>query len=88
MIEIDLEEVRTATLYQDNKSAMMLYHETKADRSKHIAIKIGYIKERILNTIIKIEYMNTSQLPADMLTKGLTRLEFLKHRNWILGERR
>uniref|UniRef100_A0A2A4J3A4 Reverse transcriptase Ty1/copia-type domain-containing protein n=1 Tax=Heliothis virescens TaxID=7102 RepID=A0A2A4J3A4_HELVI len=59
-------------LYNDSQSAQNLadnnmYHR----RSKHIDIRFHFIREIVEKKIIKLNYLNTSQMPADLLTKSL-----------------
>lgn len=60
------------TLYNDNQSALKLsvnpvYHK----RSKHIDVRHHFIREIITNKLVKVEYMSTDVMPADILTKSL-----------------
>lgn len=72
------------TLKVDNKSAIALcknpvYH----DRSKHIDTRYHFIRECVENGKIEVEYVNTSDQLADILTKSLGRLKFLEMREKI-----
>ena len=52
-------------------------------RSKHIKIHHHYVRERLLEGEISLKYINTSQQPADLLTKSLGRLKFELHRKTL-----
>lgn len=59
-------------LYNDCQSAQKLvlnpiFHR----RSKHIDIKYHFIREAVGNNLVKIDYLETSEMPADILTKSL-----------------
>lgn len=59
-------------LYCDNKSALELaqndmYHA----RTKHINIRFHFIRETIVNKIVRVSYVNTNEQIADILTKPL-----------------
>ncbi|XP_043070698.1 secreted RxLR effector protein 161-like [Drosophila grimshawi] len=71
----------TVRLYNDNQSAQKLvkgfgFHP----RTKHIDVRHHFIKQKYLSGDIEVEYMQTEQMPADVLTKGLSGT---KHRECI-----
>ena len=41
-------------------------------RSKHIEIRHHFIRYLVINGEIKLEFINTNDQPADMLTKPIT----------------
>lgn len=72
MREVDVEPVREVILYQDNRSSIwMLTEPTRYRRSKHILIKVSYIKEKCAEGAVKFIYLPTDQMNADLLTKPL-----------------
>ena len=67
------------TVYCDNQSALHLmknpiFHE----RSKHIDIKMHFIREVISNQEVLVDKIHTNHNPADMLTKAVPQVKF-KH---------
>lgn len=59
-------------LYNDCQSAQKLilnpiFHR----RSKHIDIRYHFIREAVANNFVKIDYLETAEMPADILTKSL-----------------
>ena len=50
------------------------------ERIKHINIKYHFIREQVSNDNIKLKYCQTTNMIADMLTKGLGRIQFEKLR--------
>lgn len=59
-------------VYNDNQSAQkLLTSNSFHNRSKHVDIRYHFCKEYIANKTIKVEYMPTEQMPADLLTKSL-----------------
>ena len=67
-------EINPVCLYQDNLSAkfLMEHGDSSSDKSKHMKIRYFYIKEKVDETIINIEYRDTDRMWADLLTKPLT----------------
>lgn len=68
-------------LYNDNQSAQKLsencmYHK----RSKHIDVRFHFIREAVENKLVKIKYLNTTEMPADLFTKSLCKV---KHNNFV-----
>lgn len=60
-------------IYNDSQSAQKLatnfgFHS----RTKHIDVRHHFIKQKIQEGEIEIEYMPTEEMPADVLTKGLS----------------
>lgn len=74
----EFSEVKCATLKMDNLSAVSMaqtYENSK--RAKHIDIKEHFIKDLTNKGIIKIEYVNTNDNFADILTKPLCKEKFV-----------
>jgi hypothetical protein len=86
LTELDCSASRPATVYQDNKSGILMVTDvSKYSRSRHILTKINYAKDLVTSGTIKIEYLNTHEMSADLLTKPLGGSVFLKHRDMIMG---
>lgn len=49
-----------------------VYHEI----TKHIEVNCHFIREKIQQGLICTKNISTQEQPADMLTKGLTRLQY------------
>ena len=61
-------------LYSDNQSAIHLAKKLPFhSKSKHIQLKYHFIRSVLDEELLKLEKIHTSQNPADMLTKGITR---------------
>lgn len=61
-------------LYSDNQSSIKLatnplFHNK---RTKHIDIKHHFVRDCILESKVKIEYVSTLEMPADIFTKSLS----------------
>jgi hypothetical protein len=58
------------SMYQDNQSAIQIYNGgSKFKRNKHLLVKQEYIKDFITRNIVRFEYLNTNDMPADIGTK-------------------
>ena len=69
-------------LYEDNQSAIAMSRNPQFHgRAKHIDIKHHFIREQVSNGTILLEYCSTTEMLADILTKGLSREVFCKLRD-------
>lgn len=68
-------------LYCDNQSALKLALSNQShNRSKHIDVRYHYIRDVVKYKYVKIKYIPTEEMPADVLTKGLC---YKKHYNFM-----
>ena len=80
----DLIEMPT-TMYCDNESAMQIAKGPVASgRTKHIDVRMHWIRDMIDANRIELVYRNTHDLHADMLTKNLPQPAFEKHRDAVM----
>ena len=83
--DLDLKQIPT-TLYDDNQGCIAM---TKAEcankRTKHIDVKHKYVNELVSNQTIRLEYLPTDKMAADILTKPLTGEKYITHRSTLLG---
>jgi hypothetical protein len=64
-------------IYCDNKSCIRLSeHHMFHERSKHIEIKYYFIRDKVQEGEVKLEYIPTDEQTADILTKPLSRIKF------------
>lgn len=68
-------------VFNDNQSALKLsvnpmFHE----RTKHIDVRYHFVREVVSNNIIKVDYLSTAEMTADILTKGLKNV---KHQKFV-----
>lgn len=69
----------TLNLYNDSQSAQKLVANNVCHRkSKHIDIRYHFIKDVIIDKIINLEYLPTTAMPADILTKALCSMKHYK----------
>jgi hypothetical protein len=83
-------ECKSVLLYQDNQSCMTLIKKGKSrsERTRHMSIRQFWITERVNNGEIRVEYLPTENMIANLLTKPLQGSQFVNERkmltNWEL----
>ena len=79
--EFDIEASSPTLIYEDNKGAVaMSINPVLHQATKHISIRHHFIREKVVNNDVRLEYISTSRMLADALTKPLayTLLERLR----------
>ena len=67
------------TLSTDNQSAKALANNPVShSRTKHIAIRHHYIREKIADNLVWIQYVPTEMMTVDSLTKALAHQKHVK----------
>ena len=61
---------------EDNQSAIQLVNNGKSNssRTRHIAVRYYFISDRIKSGEIVVQYLETSEMIADILTKPIPKL--------------
>jgi hypothetical protein len=79
--------IDAASVYQDNQSTIALCERGAAasQRSKHIATRYFWIKDRINVGEVKLVYLPTADMLADILTKPLQGDLFRRLRDRLLN---
>ena len=68
-------------IYEDNQSAICLAKNPKNHpKTKHISIKFHYVRDLVASDQIEVKYCPTSDMLADIFTKGLFAEKFCKLR--------
>jgi hypothetical protein len=70
------------TLYCDNQGAIATTGQPSyavSGRSKHIDIRFHIIRDAVANGLVRLEYVRTSDMTADILTKPLPKELHLRH---------
>eukprot|EP00873_Tetraselmis_striata_P042412 jgi/Tetstr1/462676/TSEL_007642.t1 len=74
--ELCCAQSEATVIFEDNQSCIALTRNPMTHgRSKHIAIKYHFTREKVLSGEVAIEYCPTAQMVADALTKPLGRLK-------------
>ena len=72
-------------IYKDNKSAIKIINANKpTGRSRHINIRYFWIKDRIDQEEVRVEYLPTHIMLADYYTKPLQGSRFRNLREFIM----
>lgn len=75
-------QTKPMTIFEDNQSTIALAKNPRhSSRTKHIDIKFHYIRDAVAEQKIHLEYCQTNEMIADILTKGLARPQFEKLRS-------
>ena len=76
------EPTEPTVIKEDNQAAIRIAKNPESHgRTKHIDIKYHFLREKVMNDVIKLEYCPTNDMIADMLTKGLGREKFERFRD-------
>ena len=79
------DHIPEVTIKGDNQGSLFIAdHNTSHNRTKHIDIQYHFIREHVRNKDIKLEYINTKEQLADILTKPTPRIIFLRHISKLL----
>lgn len=71
------------TIYEDNQSCIKTAENQESKLSKHIDVKYHHIREKVNQGLIKLLYLQSNEQKADMMTKPLTSVQFIKFRGQI-----
>jgi hypothetical protein len=88
--DLGFPQVSATTLHADNLGCIALTNGTITHScAKHIDILHHFIRERVANSEIDLQYVSTKGMLADILTKQLPREAFERYRKALgVGERR
>jgi hypothetical protein len=78
---------KVPVLYQDNKSTILIAEKGKGTfkRTKHIKVRYFWIHELITNGELRLDYIPTGNMIADILTKPLTGHLFHYFLEYLMG---
>ena len=85
--EISFVQKKPTLIKEDNQGAIALSKNPKYHpRTKHIDIKYHYIRNKVANKEVILDYCPTSEMLADLLTKPLGKTMFQRIRE-LMGVR-
>ena len=76
-------------IYEDNLSAIHLSTQMSGNhrRTKHYLARIGFLLEQFRRHLVRYVHVVTAEQIADILTKPLGETDFIRLRDYILGNR-
>ena len=86
--EFRMDQVRRSPILvlEDNQSAIALAKSKKTHgRTKHIEVRYHYVRELIRDHVLTVDYQPSENNPADLFTKQLGSVLFVKHRETVMG---
>ena len=85
--ELKIQLSTKPVIYCDNQAAISAcsFHKVFRARSKHLDIKILWMRHQVQDGKISLKYINTSENPADLMTKPLPAAAHHKHKKTILN---
>ena len=73
------------TLWEDNTAARdFSVDEMHQSRIRHLEVKYHFLREYSLKGVVDIQYVNTERQLADIFTKALDSVAFLRHSSRML----
>ena len=88
MGELGWPQLQPTTLWMDNAGAVkMAQNAESVGRSRHISRRANFLQEASAAGLLRMQWLSTDHLAADLLTKPLDRRRFAKLRDWMMGER-
>jgi hypothetical protein len=79
--------MEAATIFQDNQSTLALLEKgySTNKRTRHINIRYFYLKNKVEEGEVVLEYKPTDEMIADVLTKPLQGEKFIELRDALLN---
>lgn len=80
-------DISPAVVYQDNKSTISLVANgpTNAPGTRHIHIRYFFVRDRVEQGDVKVEYLSTDKMISDFFTKPLQGTAFKEKQRLLLG---
>jgi len=81
-------EEQQTTIFEDNSATAIVANSDPprlTPRSKTLAVKYHWFKQWVINGAMKVVHVPTGEQLADILTKALDRVKFLKNRLGLCG---
>lgn len=70
---------KSTIIYEDNQGCIaMAKNPVNHERTKHIDIRYNFVREKVEDKTIVVKYLETTEMLADILTKGLPREQHKK----------
>ena len=88
MGELGAPQLEPTTLWVDNKGAVAIANDqASVGRSRHIARRANFLLEGAASGAIRLRWVDTNAMVADILTKPLDARRFATLRDTMMGQR-
>jgi len=85
--DLGLECINPTTLYIDNQAAICIAKNPgKKSLAKHIDIKRFFLRQLVEENTVNVQYVQTSKMLADLMTKSLGRYQHMNLTKQVLGQ--
>ncbi|KXJ11144.1 Copia protein [Exaiptasia diaphana] len=75
--DLKIKPTSATLIFEDNQAAICLAKNPQFHgRAKHIDIKYHFVREQVTNGNIEVKYCRSEDMVADMMTKGLSFVQF------------
>ena len=86
LFELGFEQLQATTVFEDNQSTIKLISKPgNGNKTKHIDLRFNFIRDQVAQNTIQIEYLPTTEMISDILTKPLGTSSFVYLRSLLLG---
>ena len=86
LFELGFEQLQATTVFEDNQSTIKLISKPgNGNKTKHIDLRFNFIRDQVAQNTIQIEYLPTTEMISDILTKPLGTSSFIYLRSLLLG---
>ena len=76
----------TIDLFEDNQGVIAIAENPiSVGRTKHINVRYHFIRELVERKVLNIQYTESSNQHADILTKPLRLKDFARHRSFLMN---
>ena len=74
-----------SVVYEDNQGTIELITKNPRfhNRTKHIDVSYHFVREQVDNKVISVKYCRTEDMLADVMTKGLSKVQFERSRDML-----
>lgn len=86
LLEELTDKIVKVTMYVDNQSTIKIIKSGSIKGTKHIEVKFYFLKDEYQKNLFDLQYIPSDQNVADVFTKPLTNVNFVKCRKMLIGE--
>jgi len=86
--DLGCEQINPTLIFEDNQACIAMSKEgANAERGRHIDRRDNQVRDLSGKGHVKLEYLNTDDMTADVLTKSLPKESHEKHVSFAMGEK-